>query len=48
MKTTKILYEKPFVKVINVEIQAIICQSPQLEPIDPGDEHGWEYYEGED
>ena len=44
MKTTKILYEKPFVKVINVEFQGIICQS-NLEPIEPGDEHDWEYYE---
>jgi hypothetical protein len=40
MKTQKIIYEKPYSKVLNYELQGIVCQS-NLEPIEEGDDHEW-------
>ena len=46
MKTQKLSYESPFSKIFRIEIQGVVCQS-NLEPITPGTEHDWEYYEDE-
>ena len=46
MKTLKDSYECPFSKIFRLEIEGIVCQS--LESIEQGDEHGWEYFEGEE
>ncbi len=44
MKTEKETYESPLSIIMEIKIQGILCQS-NLEPITPGDEHGWEYYD---
>ena len=46
MKTQKESYESPVSKVMEIKLQGILCQS-NLEPIQPGDEHDWEYYDDE-
>lgn len=44
MKIEKESYESPLSIIMEIKIQGILCQS-NLEPITPGDEHGWEYYD---